>query len=112
MKIRLNKSTLSEMPAVVANLVSAWKAQYGKAFISVENVTQFYPSEDARVTLFDLASGKSASATAAGDFAGYTNLSPNAPIPLMPGIVAVETGFFCGMPFLNLYQGSVKQITA
>lgn len=110
MKVRLNKKTLSEMPEAVRAIVSDWKTHYGKAFISVENRTSFFVGEDSRVTLLNLIDGSAASAQAAGDFAGMTQLSPNAQIPLVPGVVAIEQGFFCGLPYLNLFQGCPKQI--
>lgn len=98
------------MPDPVRAIVTDWKARSRKAFVSVENVTGFFASEDARVTLINLATGKEASTQAAGEFAGMTALSPTDRIPLAPGIVAVETGFFCGHPFCNIYQGSPLQI--
>lgn len=112
MKIRINKNTLADMPDAVRAIVQTWKAQYGKAFVSVENREGFFPNEDARVTLLDLRSGATASAQAAGAFAGYTKLSPGAEVPLPVGVVAIEQGFFCGVPFLAIYQGAPKAIAA
>ncbi len=106
MKIRLNKTTLAEMPAPVRALVESWSTRHRKRFISVENSTGFYAAENARITMINLATGKTASAQAAGDFAGMTQLSPTDKIPLAPGIVAIEDGFFCGVPFLQIHQGT------
>lgn len=98
------------MPEQVRSLVIEWKQHYRKATISVENVTAFYASEDAHVTLVNLTTGKSGFARVAGDFAGLTRLSPTDAIPLPVGVVAVETGFFLGVPFLRLLQGSATQV--
>jgi hypothetical protein len=110
MKIKLNKQTLADMPEPVRNLVAEWKERYRKAHISVENVTGFYAPEDATVTMLNLTSGDEATARAAGEFAGYTKLSPTAKIPLPVGCVAVVKYFFCGHPMLTVYQGSNTQI--
>ena len=42
MKLRLNNQTLSQMPEQVRAIVADWKAQYRKAFITVENTDGFY----------------------------------------------------------------------
>ena len=112
MKLRLNKKTLAEMPDQVRTIVKDWKERHGKAFISVENTTKFYVNEDAQVTMINLHTGDNTSQQVAGDFAGFTRLSPTAEIPLPHGVVAIEKGFFLGVPFLNLYQGSNQQIAA
>jgi hypothetical protein len=112
MKIRLNKQVLDQMPAQVRELVVEWKNTYHRIFISVETVPQFYAEENARVTMINLVTGAEASAQAAGDFAGWTKLSPGQAIPLPPGVVAVEKGFFCGVPFLTIHQGSNPQLNA
>jgi hypothetical protein len=112
MKVRLNKAVLSEMDSQVREVVAAWKARYGKAFISVENRPSFYTSEDARVTMLNLFSGVSQTAQAAGAFAGATKLSPCAEVPLPSGTVAIVEEFFCGTPYLTIYQSSPKQVAA
>lgn len=109
MKLRLNKKVLADMPDQVRELVTKWAAQYRKNFISVETVPQFYPGEDARVTILNLTTDKSQTARIAGDFAGTSAISPNAAIPLPHGCVAVVTGFFLGHPWLTVYQGGEKQ---
>lgn len=111
MKVRLNKATLQQMPAQVREIVTAWREKYGKATISVENTQGFYASEDARVTLLNLGTGRTATAQAAGEFAGMTRLSPCDVINLPVGVVAIEQGFFCGTPFLTVWQGAPKAIT-
>ena len=110
MKLRLNRAVMDQMPAELRAMVSAWRAQYGRAFISVENRDGFTADEDSRVTLINLDTKKTASAQVAGDFSGMTQLSPTANIPLAPGVVAVETGFFLGVPFLNVFQYAPKSI--
>ena len=110
MKLRLNKPALAQMQADVRALVIDWKERYNKAFITVENTDGFYADEDAKVTMINLLTEKTVSAHVAGEFAGYTKLSPTAKIPLQEGVVAVVTGFFCGHPYLNIYQGGAKQI--
>jgi hypothetical protein len=112
MKLRLNKKVLSEMPQEVRELVLAWKEKYHKSKISVENVTQFYAREDAKITIINLLTGMSQTERVAGEFAGMTKLSPTATVPLPENCVAVVTGIFCGMPWLTLYQGSKTQILA
>jgi hypothetical protein len=110
MRIRLNKTTLSQMPEAVRQIVTEWQARYRKATISVENHPGFYASEDAKVTMINLGTGRAATAQAAGEFAGMTRLSPCDVIPLPVGVVAIEQGFFCGTPFLTVHQGSPEQI--
>jgi hypothetical protein len=110
MKVRLNKTVMAQMDSRVGEIVSEWKARFGKAFISVEHRQYFYANEDARVTMINLATDAKASAQASGDFAGKTNLSPTAAIPLADGVVAIEQGFFCGVPYLTIYQHSPTQI--
>jgi len=110
MKVRINKKLLADMPIEVRVLVNEWRAKYGKSFISVEHCETFCPDEDARVTVINLATGASQTERVAGEFAGMTRLSPTAEIPLPVGVVAVETGFFCGTPWLTIHQGSRKQI--
>ena len=112
MKIRLNKNTLAALPAAVRPIVRMWIARYSKAFISVESAPSFCAEENARVTLVNLESEKSASAQVSGDFAGMTRLSPTAQIPLAPNVVAVEEGFFCGTPFLTIWQWSPTRLRA
>ena len=113
MKVHLNKTTLSQMPEQVRDIVLAWKNRYRKTTISVKNTTTgFYAAEDAHVTMINLKTGASAHAQAAGEFAGFTKLSPGSLIPLPVGVVAVEEGFFCGYPVLTVWQGSSEQITA
>lgn len=111
MKVRLNKETLSQMPQAVRTLVTGWKQQYRKSFISVETVQQFYAPEDSKVTVINLISDDSKTVRAAGEFAGYTKLSPCAAIPLPEGCVAVITGFFLGHPYLELKQGGKAQLS-
>ena len=110
MKLRLNKQTLSQMPTQVREIVTEWKARHNKAFITVENTNGFYPSEDAKVSMINLLTEKQQTARVAGEFAGMTPLSPTAKVPLTEGMVAVVTGFFCGHPYLNIYQGGNTQI--
>ena len=98
------------MPDQVREIVAAWKAQYRRAFISVENRETFSAGEDSRVVLINLDSGKTAGSQVAGSFSGMTQLSPTANIPLAPGVVAVETGFFLGVPFLSVFQYAPKAI--
>jgi hypothetical protein len=105
-KINLNKKVLGQMDERVATLVSEWAARYHKRAISVQDRDSLYVPEDARVTLLNLATGASGQAQAAGDFAGMTSLSPNARVPLPVGVVAVVTGFFCGVPFCEITQGT------
>ena len=111
MRVRTNKALLDQMPVAVRTAVATWHARYRKRFISVENATSFCPSEDSHVTLFNLTTGVQGSARTAGEFAGMTRLSPCDPIPLPVGVVAVETGFFCGTPFLTIWQGCPTQLT-
>lgn len=106
MKINLNKAVLKQMDERVAAIVSEWAARYHKRSISVQDRDFLYVPEDARVTLLNLATGASGQAQAAGDFAGMTSLSPCARVPLPVGVVAVVTGFFCGVPFLEIVQGT------
>jgi hypothetical protein len=106
MKVRLNKQTLASMDSRVRNIVSEWKAETRRNFISVENRQSFGVPENARVTMLNLSTGAAASAQAAGDFAGYTNLSPCATIPLPIGVVAIVREIFLGQHFLTIYQGS------
>lgn len=108
MKIRLNKQTLQQMDPRVREVVEVWKARYRKAFISVENRQSFFPREDARITMLNLATGVQQKERAAGEFAGYTRLSPTAEVPLPVGVVAVVEEFFCGTPYLTIYQGAVN----
>lgn len=108
MKVRLNKTTLAAMPKPVRGIVEEWRGRYGKAFISVQDKPTFYAWEDSRVTMINLLTGASGTARAAGEFAGWTNLSPTAAIPLPRGVVAVEQGFYCGVPFLTVWQGTAE----
>jgi hypothetical protein len=110
MKVRLNKQTLAQMPEAVRSIVAEWKARTRRTFISVENVQQFYPGEDAKVTMLNLTTGVSQYARAAGEWAGMTRLSPTAAVPLPVGIVAIVTEIFLGQHYLTIYQGSAPQI--
>jgi hypothetical protein len=100
------------MPEPVRARVQQWAAQYKKKTIRVETTTSFFADEDNRVEMINLFSGSTARAQVAGAFSGMTTLSPNARIPLEPGVVAIVTGFFLGVPFLELYQGSAPMIEA
>ena len=99
------------MPEQVRTIVSNWQKQYHKAFISVENADKCCPHEDAKVTIINLFTEKQQTERVAGEMAGYTKLSPTSTIPLPPGIIAVETGFFCGTPYCNILQNNKQQIT-
>ena len=107
-RIRINKALLADMPEQVRNLVMDWKNQYGKAFVRVERCASFCAEESSRVTMISLANGKSQREVVAGEFAGMTRLSPTAQIPVPEGCTAVETGFFCGEPFLVIHQHGIK----
>lgn len=110
MRIRLNQKVLADMDPRVREIVVEWRNRYRKSFISVENRTSFFAREDMKVTMINLATGVRQDERVAGEFAGYTHLSPTAEIPLKPGIVAVVREFFCGTPYLTIYQGSPFQI--
>lgn len=112
MKLRLNKSTLSQMPEQVRALVTEWRDQHHKSFVSVETTPSFFVPEDARCTIINLLTGVTGSAQAAGEFAGFTKLGPCDPVPLPEGCTAVITGFFCGVPFCDIKQGGKKQLEA
>jgi hypothetical protein len=105
MRHRINKALLADMPPGVREIVLTWRDRYGKAHVSVENCPSFYAAEDSRVTMMNLLTGRVQSARTAGEFAGFTKLSPCAAIPVPEGVVAIEEGFFCGHPFLTIYQG-------
>lgn len=104
MKVRITKQLLSDMPHQVRVIVKEWRACHRKAFISVNNVTSFYPGEDAKVVMINLATGAAKQEQVAGEFAGMTKLSPTDAVPLPPGCVAVVTGFFLGHAWLTVYQ--------
>lgn len=113
MKIRLNKTTLAAMPAPVRDVVAEWRDRYRKSFIGFERASKFYIEEDARFTAFgpDL---RSMSVRAGGEWAGVTALMPGRDCPLPPGCTVVETGFFCGNPYLSIIHNpeSVPEIAA
>lgn len=109
MRLSLNKTTYGQMPEQVASIVKDWQARYGKRHISVETRPSFYVSEDARYTAINLLNGAQASGQAAGEFAGHTGLAPSSVIAIPEGVVFVETGFFCGVPHLTVYQGTNAQ---
>jgi len=98
------------MDPQVREIIQRWRDRYHKAFFSVEQRTSFWAPEDAHVTKINLLTQATASAQAAGEFAGLTQLSPTAEIPLPVGMVAVVEEFFCGVPCLTLYQGSPPQV--
>lgn len=106
MKHRITKGFLAQLPAEVAQQVFLWKAQYKKAFVSIEDRANVYAQEDAQYTAFNTATGKSMSVQAAGEFAGHTKLSPTAEIPLPVGCVLVASGFFCGLPWMTIYHNA------
>ena len=103
-KLRINKSTLAAMPAPVRSIVQEWQGQYRKAFVRVRRAASFIAGESARVTVINLSTGAGQREVVAGEFAGFTRLSPTASIPLPADCVAVETGFFCGEPYLYIHQ--------
>lgn len=98
------------MPPAVREIVLDWKARWKKAFISVRDVSEFTPGEDAKVTIINLVTGQRQTERVAGEFAGFTKLNPCDPIPLFEGTVAVASGFFCGHPWLTVYQGTRQRI--
>lgn len=108
MKIPLNKKTLADMPQEVRSVVSEWQTRSRKRFISVTDATHFYSPEDAHVTLINLAAGVSQSARVAGSWAGTTPFRPNERVPLPRGVVAVVTGFFLGVAYCEIYQGTAE----
>lgn len=112
-RIRLNKTTLAAMPAPVRDVVVAWRERYGRTFIGFERASKFYIQEDARFTAFgpDL---RSMTVRAGGEWAGVTNLMPGRHCPLPAGCTVVETGFFCGVPYLSIFHNpeSVREIAA
>ena len=110
MKLRLNKKVMAEMPDQVRALVQDWKDRWHKANISVQTVTQFCPSEDAKVVVINLLTTESKAVRVAGEWAGMTELSPTATVPLPEGCVAVVSGIFLGHPWLTLYQGGKPQL--
>jgi hypothetical protein len=109
-KVRINKQLLADMPPQVRNIVTNWKARHRKSFINVNEAKQILPPEDATVTMINLATGAQKEQRVAGEFAGFTHLSPTAIIPLPPGCVCVCHGFFLGVPWLSIYQngGQIK----
>lgn len=111
-KVRINKSFLASIPEPLRSIVAEWKLQYRKAKITVTRCDQFYASEDARITAISLLTGAEVSVRAAGEFAGLTKLSPTARIPVVPGVLFIERGFFCGVPFLTIYESTNGQPAA
>lgn len=110
MKLRLNKKVLAEMPAPVRSLVIEWRDRWHKSFISVVNAPVLCLHEDAKVTVVNLLTEQQQTERVAGEFAGMTRLSPTAELRLTEGMVAVVSGFFCGHPWLTIYQASPVQI--
>lgn len=106
MKVRINKKLLADMPPQVRELVEEWRGRWRKSFINVVNCDRFTPGEDAKVTVVNLLEGSQQTERVAGEFAGFTRLSPCDPVPLPAGCVAVATGFFCGHPWLTVYQST------
>lgn len=104
MKVRITKQLLADMPEQVRRIVVEWKARHHKAFINVNDAKQLLPPEDASVTMINLTTGAQKEQRVAGEFAGYTRLSPTAIVPLPPGCVCVCTGFFLGHAWLSIYQ--------
>jgi hypothetical protein len=105
MKVRLNKETLAAMDPQVRAIVQDWKNRFRKTTISVEASAKCYIAEDARYTALNLLTGENKQARAAGEWAGATGLRPGAECPIPLGCVMIETGFFMGVPYLNIYQG-------
>lgn len=105
MKLRLNKKTLAEMPTPVRALVQDWRDKWHKSFISVCTRSEVPMQEDAKITVINLLANTQQTERVAGEFAGMTKLSPTDNLPLPHGCVAVVSGFFCGHPWLTIYQG-------
>ena len=112
MKIRINKSLLSRLPAPIAAIVSEFRDRSHKTHISGDRRSSFYVTEDATYTAFG-PDGKSMTIRAGGEWAGVTALMPGHLCPLPQGCVIVEQGFFCGVPYLNVYENPalIKTLT-
>jgi hypothetical protein len=110
MKIRLNKKVLADMPDLVRENVLRWREKYKKVTIQIENCTSFYTREDELIHMINILTGVQVGARTAGEYAGLTRLSPVDQIDLEPEVVAVCTGFFCGVPYLKIYQYSFPQL--
>lgn len=108
MKIRISKKVLDEMDPRVREIVQEWRIRHHRAFIEVESCSSFYSPEDAHVKMINLFTGAQQIEQAAGEFAGFTRLSPSSAIPLPIGVVAVVEYFFIGDPQLAIYQGTSR----
>ena len=105
MKLRINKALLSRLPPSIAEIVKDFRDVHQKAFISVDRRPSFYIQEDARYTAFG-PDGRSMTVRASGEWSGITELAPGSNCPLPENCCVVETGYFLGHAFLNIYDNS------
>jgi len=103
MKMRINKALLSKLPPAIARIVSDFRERHHKSSISADRRSSFYIEEDARYTAFG-PDGRSMTVRASGEWAGVTALMPGSTCPLPENCCVVETGFFLGHAFLNIYE--------
>ena len=105
MKTRINKEFIASLPENIAIQVTEWKSRHHKAYVSVNSTNKLYILEDGRYTIYNI-DGRSKTARAGGEWAGLGDMTCNSDIPLPVGTVAVCEGFFCGVPFLDIYTGT------
>lgn len=102
-KLPISKANLAPLPEPIRSHIKQWKARRHRRFFHLESRASFHTAEDARYTAYNIASGRSLSAKADGEFAGIGDFMPNRAYPLPPGNWIVEESWFCGTPFLSVF---------
>ena len=103
MKVKINKALLASLPTSIASIVAEFRATTRKSSISVDRRSSFWIQEDAKYTAFG-PDGRSITVRAGGEFAGVTDLLPGRECKLPENCLVIETGRFCGLAFLNVYE--------
>lgn len=111
MKVNLNKQTYTAMDPQVAGVVKAWSTKYHKRSIRVEIKNTVYVREDARYTAINLVTKTKASGQAAGEWSGLGDFMCNQELKIPQDCVIIMTEFFCGTPFLTVYQPPQKPLS-
>jgi len=106
MKVRINAAVLSQLPPVLREIVEKFRKEKRKSHFNIEYRRKVFCQEDATYTAFSPDLSKKVVQRAAGEWAGMTRLSPTAEINLPPGGTIVETGYFLGVPFLNIFHNN------
>lgn len=102
----INKKFLFDLPKPVSERILAWTQKHRKRFCYVEYADRIQCREDAHYTAYSADFSREVQQQAGGEFSGMTRLSPIAIIEIPVNHTVIEEYYFCGTPYITIYNNS------